>query len=560
MTTPTHLHRSAVNPTQQQELYGCAPDLAGQADTSPCTPPVGDRWRLAATLGLVKPRLLDPYNQNILKGDLPIFGTDDWFLIAGLVSDTVLEPRSFPVPTGVATSARAGEDDPFGRSDSLLFSQTWLASAELVRGSTAFKPQDLDVKITLGFNINYATSPELQVLNIKSTAGTTRLDGFVGVQEAFVEKHLRNVSDRYDFDALRVGIQPFSADFRGFLFQDDQPGVRLFGDRDGNRWQYNLAVFDRLDKDANSGLNDVTDPRKDYVFVANLYRQDLPRPGFTSQLTVVYNMNREGSEFAYDTNGFPIRPALLGDGRGHDYDVVYLGYNGDGRFGRLNLTVSGYYALGQDRADQITGKDATISAFFLAAEPSMDFSFVRVRGSALYASGDDDPTGRSEHGFDAIEENPQFAGADTSYWIRQAIPFIGGGQAVSLTGRNGVLPDLRTSKDEGQSNFINPGLLLLGVGADADIAPQWRVSANANHLDFADTRSLEFFRHQGDIGDDIGWDLSVSTIYRPWFVQNIVLRLSGATLLPGDGFKALFANSDRRDAYYSVLLNAVLTY
>ncbi len=557
---PVHIDPDAVIPTQLQDLYGCVPALAGRPDTSPCTPPVTDRWRLAGSLGLTHPRLIDPYNQNVLKGDIPVFGTLDWFFIAGLVSDTVLEPRSFPVPTGVATSNRAGQDDPFGKSDSLLFSQTFLLSAEIVRGSTAFKPQELDFKLTLGFNVNYATSPELQVLNVKSTKGDTRLDGFVGVQEAFVEKHLRNVSDRYDFDSLRIGIQPFNADFRGFLFQDDQPGIRLFGDRDGNRWQYNLAVFDRLEKDTNSGLNDITDPRKDYVFVANLYRQDLPRPGFTSQVTAVYNMNREGSEFAYDTNGFPIRPALLGDDKGHDYDVVYLGYNGDGRFGRMNLTVSGYYALGQDRDNQITGHAGDISAFFLAAEPSMDFSFIRVRGSALYASGDGNPTDNHEGGFDAILENPQFAGADTSYWIRQSIPFIGGGQAVSLVGRNGVLPDLRTSKDEGQSNFINPGVLLLGFGADADIRPEWRVSANVNHLDFADTSSLEFFRHQGDIGDDIGWDLSASTIFRPWFIQNVVLRLSGATLIPGDGFKALFANSQRRDAYYSVLLNAVLTY
>jgi hypothetical protein len=551
---------TAVIPTQLQDLYGCVPELAGQPDTSPCTPPVSDRWRLAGQLGLVHPRLSDPYNQNVLKGDIPIFGTRDWFFVGGLVSDTDLEPRSFPVPTGTATSNRAGENDPFGRSDSLLFSQTFLASAEFVRGSTAFKPQELDFKVTLGFNINYATSPELQVLNVKSTKGDTRTDGFVGVQELFVEKHLRNVSERYDFDSLRIGIQPFNADFRGFLFQDDQPGIRLFGDRDGNRWQYNLAVFDRLEKDTNSGLNDITDPRKDYVFVANLYRQDLPRPGFTSQATIVYNMNRERNEFTYDTNGFPVRPALLGDGRGRDYDVVYLGYNGDGHFGRMNLTVSGYYAAGQDRDNQITGRPGQISAYFLAAEPSMDFSFIRVRGSALYASGDRKADDSHEGGFDAILENPQFAGSDTSYWIRQGIPFIGGGQAVSLVGENGLLPDLRTSKIEGQSNFINPGVILLGIGADADIRPEWRVSANFNHLDFADTSTLEFFRHQGEIGQDIGWDLSLSTIYRPWFTQNIVLRLSGAALLPGDGFQALFANSDRRDVYYSVQLNAVLTY
>ena len=42
-----------------------------------------------------------------------------------------------------------------------------------------------------------------------------------------IDKHLRNVSHRYDFDSLRVGIQPFSSDFRGFLFQDAPFGVRL---------------------------------------------------------------------------------------------------------------------------------------------------------------------------------------------------------------------------------------------------------------------------------------------------------------------------------------------
>jgi len=50
-----------------------------------------------------------------------------------------------------------------------------------------------------------------------------------GVQEAFVDYHIRNVSERYDFDSVRVGIQPFQADFRGFLFNDQQLGFRLFG-------------------------------------------------------------------------------------------------------------------------------------------------------------------------------------------------------------------------------------------------------------------------------------------------------------------------------------------
>ena len=75
---------------------------------------------------------------------------------------------------------------------------------------------------------------------------------------------------------VRVGIQPFQLDFRGFLFQDQQLGVRLFGNRDNNRFQYNLAAIWRLEKDTNSGLNNIIQtPRDDWV----LHRQCLS-PGF----------------------------------------------------------------------------------------------------------------------------------------------------------------------------------------------------------------------------------------------------------------------------------------
>ncbi|MFY0080110.1 hypothetical protein ABTQ07_20540, partial [Acinetobacter baumannii] len=88
----------------------------------------------------------------------------------------------------------------------------------------------------------------------------------------------------------------------------------------------------------NSGLNDVTQrPRNDWVFVGNLYRQDFIIPGLTSQISVVYDMDREARDIHIDANGFPVRPALLGNLRGRDYDVVYLGYNADGHVGRINL-------------------------------------------------------------------------------------------------------------------------------------------------------------------------------------------------------------------------------
>jgi hypothetical protein len=509
----------------------------------------------------VKSRWWDPYNQNTYKGDRPVFGTDNWFVSLTAVSDTVVEPRTFPIPVGVQTTERAGSLDVFGRSTSLVFAQTFIVGASLIEGSTAYKPPGIELRGILAFNFNYVDVPEKRVLYVQPSKASHRKDGFVGVQELFLDYHLRNVSERYDFDSVRVGIQPFSSDFRGFLFQDNQLGVRLFGNRDNNRFQYNLAAFWRIEKDTNSGLNDVTQRiRDDWVFLANVYRQDLPIPGFTSQATVIYNRNREGNEVQIDHNGFPVRPALLGDLRGRDYDVVYLGYNGDGHWGRYNLTTSLYAALGEDRNSFFTSRKAKIRAFFAAAEPSIDFDWIRVRGTALFATGDGNPYDNTEKGFDAIFENPQFAGSDTSYWIRQTIPFAGGGRVISINTRNGLLNDLRSSKEEGQSNFNNPGTVILGGGVDMDVLPQLRVTGNLNYIGFANTAVVRAQRQEGSIPRTLGYDASVSAIYRPFVQQNVVFRLSGAVFQAEKGFKDLFTNRAKRDQYYSVLANLILTF
>jgi len=530
--------------------------------------PLPDRWRLIETLGMVKERWFDPYNQSTLKGDRPLdahkwplITGEDWFFSANLVSDSVIEPRTFPIPVGVQTTERPGSLDIFGKDASYVLAQTFLVGASLTKGSTAFKPPEIEYRVSLAFNVNYANVPERRVLLVEPSAPSHRFDHFVGVQEAFVDYHIRDVSDRYDFDSVRVGIQPFQADFRGFLFNDQQLGIRFFGNRDGNRFQYNLAAFWRLEKDTNSGLNAVLQrPRDDFLFVANLYRQDFLIPALTSQIIVAYNMNREGDEFHSDDNGFPARPALLGDLRPRNYDAVYVGYNADGRIGRINLTASAYGAFGQDRNSFFTSRSAQIRAFFAAAEASYDRDWMRFRLSGLWASGDHNPYDDTETGFDAVFENPVFAGADTSYWIRQSIPFAGGGRAVSVNGRNGILNSLRSSKEEGQSNFNSPGTMLAGAGADFDLTPEVRLTGNVNHLWFENTATLQALRNEGSIPKAIGWDLSLAAIWRPKATQNIVARLSAAALLPGAGFRDLFDNSNGNRHYLSVLANVILSY
>lgn len=520
--------------------------------------PVPDRWRIVDSLGYAE-NLWDPYNNNNpLKGDKPIFGKPgkEWFFNLSAISDLIYEPRRFPVPVGAATTRDAGQLDLIGKGDQYIVNENLIVESVLYRGDTVFRPPDHEFRLISVFNINHVVVDERGLLKADPAEGTVRNEDFIGIQGAFWDYHIRNVSDRYDFDSFRIGIQPFSSDFRGFLFQDNQLGIRLFGTRKNNIFQYNLAWFRRLEKEINSGLNDISQrPRKDDVFIANLYWQDFPRLGFISQASITHNRNREGREFLFDDNNFIARPSSLGFERGRDYDITYLGLSGDGHFGRNNLSYSAYYATGDQSNGVFTNEKTDVDAYFLAAEFSRDFDWIRAKISFLHTSGDDNPFDNKERGFDAIFENPQFAGGDTAFFIRQNVPLIGGGR-VALNGRNSIIPSLRSSKELGQSNFTNPGLTLLGLGADLELTPQTRLSFNLNQMWFDETAVLELARNQINIDRNVGLDISTAIIWRPLATQNVVFRLSGAVLEPGKGFRDLYGERTP----YSILANLILAY
>jgi hypothetical protein len=522
---------------------------------------VPDRWRIMQSLGVKFP-IMDPYNQNPIKGDLPVLKDllgPEWFFNLGVISDSLYEERRFPVPVAPASSNRPGQTNIFGKGDQSIFAQNLIVSMSFLKGNTTFRPPDYEFRLVPVFNYTHVSVNEDRLLKVSPSSGTQRSEGFVGIQEAFADVHLRNVSDRYDFDSLRVGIQPFNNDFRGFLFQDIPFGIRLFGNRDNNIYQYNIAYFRRLEKDTNSGLNDIRQGLRDDDFlVANLYRQDFPFVGFTSQASVIHNRNYEGGKLFYDNNGFLSRPSSLGDQQPFNYHVDYFGLSGDGHYGRLNITTSTYYATGKIDRDPLAQRPLDISAMFHATEISRDFDWIRLRGNFLYASGDKDPYDSKAQEFDAIFETPQFAGADTSFFIRQNIPLVGGG-GVSLSGRNGILPSLRSSKEQGQSNFVNPGILLLGMGADLDVSPELRLVSNVSKLQFEETAVLGVLRQQKPPSTDLGVDASIGFQYRPFFTQNIVVNGSLARLFPGQGYKELFDNQNAKRPY-SLLLNMIATF
>jgi hypothetical protein len=475
----------------------------------------------------------DPYNLNVLKGDYPIIGQNT-FLDLTLTSFTLLNPRQVPTQTTpFESTARPFSPDFFGRPQQLESAEYLSLSMDLFHGDAGFKPVDWRIKLTPVFNINSLDVDELAVVSPDVRKGTTRWRTFMSLEEWFAEYKLADLSPDYDFLSIRAGSQPFVSDFRGFIFADINRAIRLFGTAESNRDQFNLAVFYQLEKDTNSFLN-TFENRNQTVAIANFYRQDFLFPGYTAQLNAVYNQDEPTTH--YDKNGFLVRPDPVGVFQPHRVDVVYLGWTGDGHIGPFNISNAFYWAVGHDSLNPLANKPQSINAQFAALELSYDRDWVRFRSSFLFASGDGNPNNAHATGFDAIFDDPQFAGGKFSYWQSQAIPLF----ATNLKNQASFLPDLRPSKTEGQVNFVNPGLELLNFGIDFDITPKLRLVNNLNFLWFDKTASLETLTFQDNIHRSIGADISSGLEYRPLLSNNIILALGVATLLPGRGFQDIY--------------------
>jgi hypothetical protein len=522
-----------------------------------------DRWRIVPPpyeLTVRSRGPLDPYHQNRWKGDFPWRGTDV-FLNVSAVSDTLAEARQLPTPSGVSAD-RPGSFGFFGRDGQAFGFQQIALSADLFKGDTAFKPIEWRVKGTVVVNLNGVKVAENAVVKPDVRDGTSRVRGFLALQELFGERKLRDLSPNYDFVSVRAGIQPFSSDFRGFIFTDTNFGVRLFGNYHSNREQYNLAIFDRLEKDTNSGLN-TFDRRHQQVAVANLYRQDFLTPGYTAQASLHYL--RDEATFSFDKNGFLARPDPVGSARPHEIEAVYLGLAGSGHVGRINVEDAFYYVTGRDSLNPIAGPArptkpgeadrVDVQALMGAVELSIDRDWYRPKLAFFYASGDSDPVDRKARGFDSIFDNPAFAGGGFSFWNRLGIRLAGSG--VTLVNRGSLLPDLRSSKEEGQPNFVNPGLQLASAAVDLDLTPKLRAVLTANYLRFDKTETLELVLFQSPIHHEIGWDLSAGARWRPYLNQNVVVVGGIAALLPGQGFTDIYEKSSPLFAAFTSL---TLTY
>lgn len=509
--------------------------------------PMEDRWRIGLPewdrYGLNHPPLddypytlgreHDPYHQNVIKGDYPIIGQHTFLNVTAQTIDD-FEGRQVPTPAHpFEVNPQPHQPDFFGNPNQFFTTDFFVLSADLFHGDAAFKPADWRLKVEGDFDMNYLNVQELGIVSPNVNNGTTRFRTWTTLQEYFAETKLADTSPAYDFMSLRVGAQPFLSDFRGFVYQDVNRAVRLFGTQDANQNQFNFYYVNWLEKETNSGLN-TFDNRPKQTAIANFYRQDFIWPGYTMQVSFLYDYDKASLE--YDNNGFLVRPDPAGVAAKHSVNSYFIGVNGDGHINRFNITHSFYEVLGRDELNPIAGQKVNINAQMAAAELSYDRDWARFRTSFFYASGDDKPFDGTATGFDTIIDDPNFAGGQFSYWDRQQIKLLG----VNLVQGFSLVPDMRSSKIQGQPNYVNPGLYLANIGSDFDVTPKLRLIGNVNWLWFSQPEVLQVFLFQNGIPRFIGTDLSLGFEYRPQLSNNIILVGGVQGLVPGGAFKAIY--------------------
>jgi len=471
--------------------------------------PIEDRWRLGFPVWdrYAYGSLLDPYFQNVLKGDYPIKGQDIFFTFTGF-ENLFVEFREVPGLGGDNIRPNQIKNDFF-------------ATFDLFQNDNSFRPADWFFRLTLAF----------ELADVDGLAG----ENDAAVQELFVDKLLAIVSPYYDTVNLRVGRQGFNFDFRGLLFADVNDAVRLFGNYDANRTQWNVFAFATVEKDPISQFN-TFDSRNQLIAGANLFRQDFVFQGFNVEAGVLYDADRAKNHV----------------------DAVYFELAGDGRIGRVNVSTALICAVGRDEFNPIAQRETTINSQLYALELAYQLDWFIPKISFLYASGDADATDGNARGFDAPFDNPFFAGAGFSYLQREAVAPGG----VILANTFSFLPNLRTKTND-PVNFVNPGFLLFNAGFDALITTRLTALFNVNayrivHADPVNTKAEQLSGTPTQVGKDLGAEFNMGVVYKPLIIDNFVIVVGTSWLYPGATIKDL--NAGNGEPLYTVFSAVTLIY
>ena len=305
--------------------------------------PIEDRWRVGFPEWdrWARSSLANPYRASVLKGDFPIFGSDNIFKQITLLSDTVFASRDV---------AQAG-----GKLNQRIFQETAFITFDLFKEDNTFIPSPWFLSVT----------PAFRFLDVSFLGGS--LEDWA-LQVGFLDIQLAITSDYYDETRLRVGRQAFNSDFLGFVFADANDAVRLFWTKEAKRTFGDLIVFSQVQKEGGTNLNTFKS-REQQVVIARLQKQDFIFPGFNTLISFVYN----------------------NDDFQQPVDAYWLELAWAGRLGRVETTGAFIQAWGHDSNNPIAGRPINANAQLVAAEVKYPMDWIKPKVSVLYASGDSNP-------------------------------------------------------------------------------------------------------------------------------------------------------------------------
>lgn len=383
---------------------------------------------------------------------------------------------------------------------------------------------------------------------------------------------------------VKAGIQPYTSDFIGSIYDDTDPGLRLYGNVEGIEWS--ILGMQRLENDLVSRLNDTGENRDQEVYIAHaLFKvgDTLVKP------SLHFNDDHEGDHdrgrsdkheevqafYAGFTTYGPIGPFQVLTG--------LYGVWGDQDNGTINgldfRGLLGYDPNSKDPANAATAKylfpgrtpkdnDMNINAYlaYIDIAHTMLEGKLTVHTGLFYGTGDEDPFDDDAEGFDSISDNVNVWG-DRGIIIddRISVNFasvraLGLARQASVTVVNDDSPYTSLRDRDDSSNFINPGIIAWNLGATVKPIESLDVNTNFTYFWWESTDVLEDvltvnnalnatldpnsngkYRTEG-LNHDIGFEWSVDANYA--LNKNFSLFSGAALFWWDDEMKKFFGDDD----------------
>ena len=459
-------------------------------------------------------------------------------------------------PPAANSQRNPGETDFFGNPNQFVFRENLSVSFDLFHGDAAFKPVDWRIKVTPIFNVNYLDVEELGVVSPDVTKGHTRGRTWFTLEEWFVETKLADLSPNYDFVSLRVGSQPFNSDFRGFIFSDTNRASACSAPSSRTATSSTSSIFDQLEKDTNSDLN-TFDDRGQQVADRQLLSAGFHLARLHGAAQRALQPRRREHALRQERLPRPPRSRSASSSRTRSTPAISAG-PATGTSTASTSTTPSTGSSASDSLNPLAGQPVTINAQMAAIELSLRSRLGPLPLVVLLRhrrqQSVQQPTPPASTRSSTI---PNFAGGQFSYWQRQPIKLFG----VNLKQPFSLVPDLRSRKTEGQSNFVNPGLFLANVGMDFDLTPKLRVINNVNFLWFDETLPLDEFTFQPNIHQTHRHRLEPGHRVSPLLNNNCIIDGGIQCLIPGEGFKDLYRTQQSRiGTLFASFLDVKLLY